>query len=109
MKTFQKIIEDFTCENCGQKVKGNGYTNHCPACLFSKHLDESPGDRLSLCGGQMVPVEIITRKQEHLVKHRCVVCRQEKINQLSPQDDFSAVLQIIKDNELKNRRSSVRV
>ena len=26
-------------------MKGNGYTNHCPKCLWSKHVDINPGDR----------------------------------------------------------------
>ena len=33
---FTKKIEDFTCDHCGYNVKGKGYTNHCPKCLWSK-------------------------------------------------------------------------
>ena len=103
-KKFIKRVENFVCEHCGFKVKGNGYTNHCPKCLYSKHVDESPGDRLSLCQGLMAPVQIITRKQRHFIKHVCFSCHLEKLNQVSADDDFEAVLKIIKDNELKNRR-----
>lgn len=39
-KNFTRVIEDFICENCGTEVKGNGYTNHCPKCLWSKHVDK---------------------------------------------------------------------
>ncbi|MFA6992594.1 MAG: RNHCP domain-containing protein, partial [Candidatus Gracilibacteria bacterium] len=38
-KRFSRTIEDFVCEKCGAKVKGDGYTNHCPKCLWSKHVD----------------------------------------------------------------------
>ena len=38
--TFIRKTEDFICENCGAVVVGNGYTNHCPACLYSKHVEE---------------------------------------------------------------------
>ncbi|MST04461.1 MAG: RNHCP domain-containing protein [Candidatus Pacebacteria bacterium] len=53
---FIKVKEDFVCENCKTEVKGNGYTNHCPVCLYSKHVDVDPGDRLSKCGGLMKPM-----------------------------------------------------
>ncbi|MEK7061411.1 MAG: RNHCP domain-containing protein, partial [Patescibacteria group bacterium] len=44
--SFVKKIEDFVCKVCGTKVKGTGYTNHCPNCLYSLHVDEEvPGDR----------------------------------------------------------------
>jgi len=41
---FTKIDEEFICENCGIKVQALGYScrNHCPYCLFSKHVDINP-------------------------------------------------------------------
>ena len=56
MRKFQRKKEDFICENCNKKVKGDGYTNHCPACLWSKHVDINPGDRLAECKGMMKPI-----------------------------------------------------
>lgn len=50
-KKFQRQIEDFVCEKCGKEVKGDGYTDHCPRCLRSKHVDVNPGDRRSKCNG----------------------------------------------------------
>jgi len=50
-KKFQKKKEDFKCEKCGREVIGTGYTNHCPDCLWSKHVDVNPGDRQSKCLG----------------------------------------------------------
>ena len=49
--TFIRKTEDFICEHCGREVRGNGYTNHCPYCLWSKHVDINPGDRAAGCGG----------------------------------------------------------
>ena len=45
MKKFNMIDESFICENCGKKVTKLGYTarDHCPYCLYSKHLDINPG------------------------------------------------------------------
>ena len=58
MKQFQRKKENFVCEHCGQEVIGNGYTNHCPSCLHSKHVDINPGDRAETCGGLMEPVDL---------------------------------------------------
>ena len=62
MKMFQKNVEDFVCGNCGGEVVGNGYTNHCPKCLWSKHVDINPGDRAEKCGGMMKPISVIKTK-----------------------------------------------
>ena len=44
-RRFTRTVGDFVCENCNTSVKGNGYTDHCPCCLYSKHVDINPGDR----------------------------------------------------------------
>ena len=55
---------------------GNGgYRNHCPACLYSKHVDDRPGDRAAGCGGLMRPAGMTHRSGKGLmIVHRCVVC-----------------------------------
>ena len=60
MKKFNMIDESFICENCGKKVTKLGYTarDHCPYCLYSKHLDINPGDRECTCHGLMKPIGI---------------------------------------------------
>jgi hypothetical protein len=50
-RKFQRTREDFTRERCRTFVKGGGYTNHCPECLWSKHVDVNPGDRQATCQG----------------------------------------------------------
>ncbi len=57
-RRFQRRIENFTCGNCGAEIVGGGYTDHCPFCLFSKHVDVNPGDRNAKCGGVMKPVAV---------------------------------------------------
>ena len=58
MKKFKMIDEKFICENCGSEVDKLNYTarDHCPSCLYSKHVDIMPGDRDNLCMGLMKPV-----------------------------------------------------
>ena len=60
MKKFNMIDEDFTCENCHQYTSKLNYTarDHCPHCLYSKHVDIMPGDRLNQCQGLMQPIGI---------------------------------------------------
>ncbi|GAC1412855.1 MAG: hypothetical protein NVSMB66_3190 [Candidatus Doudnabacteria bacterium] len=94
LKKFQRKVEDFICENCGKKVIGNGYTNHCPECLYSKHVDINPGDRLNLCGGLMKPVSVTLKNGEYVIIHRCIVCGFEKNNKTSSADNFNKILEI---------------
>ncbi len=78
MKNFKRVKEDFKCENCGYKVKGDGYTDHCPKCLFGKHVDESvPGDRQSGCGGVMKPVKTTYEKGQFKIHYKCQSCSHE--------------------------------
>ena len=91
---FKRKIEDFVCGNCGNSVKGDGYTNHCSRCLWSKHLDVTPGDRASGCGGMMKPSKIETKGGEYDITHKCVKCGYEKRNKMSPEDIFEEALKI---------------
>lgn len=93
--TFKKQKEDFTCGNCGARVVGNGYTNHCPECLWSKHVDVYPGDRKERCGGMMEPVGVEQRGQkEYTILHQCVVCNLVRGNKVVMNDSFAAVTRI---------------
>jgi len=94
--TFIKNKENFICENCGEKAIGNGYTNHCPACLYSKHVDINPGDRQSTCGALMEPVDISVEGQEYSVVHKCVLCKYKKKNKIDKNDDFNKILELVK-------------
>lgn len=85
---FKRVKEDFVCENCCVEVSGSGYTNHCPECLWSKHVDIEPGDRASECGGMMRPVTLEEHQGGHRVLHRCVSCGHEKYNKVQKGDRF---------------------
>ena len=86
MKRFTKRVENFKCEHCGADVVGDGYTNHCPQCLWSKHVDNNPGDRESTCGGMMKPISITVQKNGYIITHKCTECGKE-INQHSAEND----------------------
>lgn len=99
-RNFTRRVEDFTCGHCGAVVAGNGYTNHCPRCLYSRHVDVMPGDRAALCQGLMAPVRVEPFGQSYKVLQRCLTCGFEKKNQTAPDDNFEALLALI-DAETK--------
>ena len=94
-QSFQKKKEDFVCLACGVTVAGDGYTNHCPSCLASRHVDVFPGDREADCGGLMDPVAYSVKNGEERILHRCVLCGHEKENRVHEADDRDAVLALI--------------
>lgn len=96
-KKFQRTKEDFVCEKCGLAVKGSGYTNHCPACLWSKHVDINPGDRENECCGLMEPVGIEIKNGEYVILHRCTNCGLKKRNKTSKNDSMDAIIRLSKN------------
>ena len=101
-RNFQKTIEDFTCEHCGRIVAGSGFTNHCPKCLWSKHVDLAPGDRAAGCGGLMEPVRVERVAGGYRIVHHCARCGIEKANKLAEDDDFETVLAIAEKHSRGN-------
>lgn len=95
---FKKYIENFICEKCGTEVTGNGYTNHCPECLWSKHVDVFPGDRAGDCGGMMEPIRVEVKNKEYIIIHKCVKCGYEKPNKAVKEDNFQMLVQISAEN-----------
>jgi hypothetical protein len=93
-KRFQSRIENFTCEHCGMRVSGGGYTNHCPRCLWSKHEDVNPGDRAAACAGMMEPIAIEGASPRYRIIHRCLRCGMTRPNGVGPDDSPEAVIAI---------------
>ncbi len=92
--------EEFRCRHCrtlvGPVPSGGRHRNHCPACLYSRHVDERlPGDRLSACGGSMAPVGAFLRPGgEHMLLHRCLTCGVERRNRIAADDNHELVLSL---------------
>src|SRR5262245_3890325 len=96
--SFTKKIEDFTCEHCGASVVGDGYTNHCPKCLWSKHVDVSPGDRMNTCKGLMQPIGLERDHGEQILIHQCQKCGQTARNKIAKNDDIDTLISLAKEN-----------
>jgi hypothetical protein len=86
---FKRTKEDFVCEHCGASMKGNGFTDHCSQCLWSKHVDVDPGDRASSCGGLMEPVDTETKKGEFRVLQKCNICGFSRWSPIVSEDSMS--------------------
>jgi hypothetical protein len=85
--------ESFVCENCGFEVemlKHGTCRNHCPKCLYSKHVDaDGPGDRASSCQGLMRSIAIDTdTKKGFVIMHKCEKCGKEIRNKAAPDDEL---------------------
>ena len=75
----RKENSQFLCEQCGRHVlplSNGSYRNHCPFCLFSKHVDILPGDRASDCGGLMEPVGLTSIKLQDMMEEKFDVLRR---------------------------------
>lgn len=101
---FIKKTEDFVCGHCGYQVKGTGFTNHCPKCLWSKHVDVDPGDRAAGCGGLMRPADLYYRRHEWIISHRCETCGFVRNDKIREEDDFDAAIRLEKEIAEKKAR-----
>jgi hypothetical protein len=94
-RQFQRRTEDFTCEHCGAAVTGTGYTNHCPQCLTSKHVDIHPGDRMAACGGLMRPTGFEQRHGAWFVIQQCERCGHTRPNKLQSDTETSVAIELM--------------
>ena len=96
MKNFIRKIENFICEHCGQKVTGDGYTDHCPKCLWGKHVDaEIPGDRASKCWGMLEPVGAEYKSDKFKIHYKCNKCNHEFFVREGEGDDREKLMKLV--------------
>ena len=105
---FKDINADFTCKNCGwfvsasMGVSGVVNRNHCPYCLYSRHVDLfEAGDRLCACKALMTPVGVTLKRNkdkyalrggELMLVHCCTDCGALSINRIAADDDTVVIL-----------------
>lgn len=96
MKNFNKLDEEFICENCKKEVKKLKYTSrdHCPFCLYSKHVDINPGDRKNNCKGMLKPIGIEKSKKTFKIIYECIKCHELHKNIVATDDDFNKIINI---------------
>ncbi len=98
MKQFFKKDEEFICDNCGKSVGKLLYTtrDHCPYCLYSKHVDINPGDRANKCLGLLVPIDIEKFKSSYKIIYKCNRCGIIHKNIMASDDDFEKIIVLSK-------------
>jgi hypothetical protein len=89
----------FRCGHCRLDVPdeavGTAHRNHCPNCAWSRHVDETPGDRASECGSLMEPIGITVRGDgEWVLVHRCMGCDEVHLNRTAGDDNPLILLRI---------------
>ena len=96
MKRFTMRDEMFLCEHCGKTVLPLNYSarDHCPFCLYSKHVDIMPGDRRNTCQGLLEPIGIEKFKDTYKIIYRCMKCRKLHKNIMAKDDDMNAIIHI---------------
>ncbi len=103
-KNFIKKNESFKCGNCGENIlelKNGSCRNHCPFCFYSKHVDNVPGDRESVCKSLMKPVEYeYNSKKGYMIVHECLSCGKIQKNKTSfddpiQPDDYDNFLEFV--------------
>lgn len=96
MKNFTMRDEEFICENCGNKVKKLNYTarDHCPICLYSKHVDIMPGDRSNLCCGLLKPIGLEKFKNTYKILYKCNKCGELHKNIIANDDNNDYIIQL---------------
>lgn len=72
---------------------GTKHRNHCPHCLWSVHVDVTPGDRAAGCGGAMEPIAVwVKRDGEWSIVHRCAACGAMNTNRIAGDDSAWALM-----------------
>lgn len=115
MKARAATFGDFRCGHCGafvssaQQFSGVNNRNHCPYCLWSRHLDLfASGDRLSACKAEMKPVGLTLKKSrnkyqpeargELMLVHECTDCRTLSINRIAADDNAASAMTIFQES-----------
>ncbi|GII93698.1 RNHCP domain-containing protein [Sinosporangium siamense] len=89
----------FRCVHCRLDVSldapGTSHRNHCPNCLWSRHLDNTPGDRAADCGASMSPIAIHVRPNgEWSIVHRCAACDTLDVNRIAGDDNPLSLMRL---------------
>ncbi|MEY4440560.1 MAG: hypothetical protein RLY49_186 [Candidatus Parcubacteria bacterium] len=76
-------------------VEGNGYTNHCHKCFYSKHVDIQPGDRLAKCGGLMKLISVQGSTNNITITHQCQMCGFTRNNKIQEGDSLEKLVELM--------------
>jgi hypothetical protein len=106
--------DGFLCKHCNVYVSSASFLsgvenrNHCPYCLWSRHLDlYAAGDRLSACKSPMKPIGVTVKatgkkygsaRGELMLIHLCTDCESLSINRIAADDIPQAVFSVFESS-----------
>jgi hypothetical protein len=90
---------------CDPAIAGVQNRNHCPYCLWSRHLDwRTAGDRLAGCRAAMRPIGLTTKRGrnkyagerdgELMIIHQCTICDKVAINRIAADDSNLTLVEL---------------
>lgn len=105
----------FYCQNCEffipiNKEMSTKNRNHCPKCLYSKHVDnEASGDRNAKCLCPMKPISLTLKKVnkdkynkekfgELMIVHECTGCQKLSINRIAADDTIESLKKLVQES-----------
>jgi hypothetical protein len=118
-------MKDFICENCGKhvindQVIGTAYRNHCPFCLWSKHLGQGkPNNKIIPCHKLMEPIGLTFKQEgydkftgkpkqgEIMIVHECLGCGHTSINRIAGDDSETKLLELL-NSKVKSQKSKLQ-
>ena len=115
--SHRQILKDqnFRCANCNHFVSterescGVNNRNHCPNCLWSRHVDNIPGDRKAGCHCRMKPLGLTLKRTnkkystinqgELMLIHECTGCGKISINRIAGDDDPLVIQRLFMESQ----------
>ena len=96
MKKFNMIDEEFRCLNCNNLVPPLNYSarDHCNKCLYSRHVDNMPGDRSNNCKGLLEPIGIEKYKNTYKIIYKCQKCHKIHKNIMAEDDNYDLIVKL---------------
>lgn len=109
MKHYKNSAGGFRCSHCKHFVVINGSMgtanrNHCNWCLWSKHVDNSKGDRRSHCWGGMESIGLTFKHEgygrigEIMLIHLCSLCKKISINRIARDDPEYRLIEVFDES-----------
>lgn len=93
---FIKLNENFTCDICGKEVPKHKTSSrdHCNNCLYGKHVDINPGDRLNECKGTLEPIGIDITNSRTRIIYICKKCKEKRLCITAPDDNKDILINL---------------
>ena len=96
-QNLPRLMKHLYVKTAEKKYGKLGYScrNHCPYCLFSKHVDINPGDREEECKGLLEPIRVeLDSRKGYIIIYRCKKCGAIRRNKAAKDDDMELIIQL---------------